>query len=425
MAKVRQWRRRWGWLAFGAGVVVVGSCVGCTGIMRGLFSVISPSYKVEGDPSRLQATYEGNDAQRERIPIELAPVARGFTEPTDVQFPPGESAVMVVLEKGGTAKWVSLPGGESGAWLTVEVLTVSEEGLLGLAFHPRFRENGRFFLNYVADVDGKDTSRVEEWSIPPGSDLRQAKPTRGRVILDVRQPYPNHNAGQLAFGPDGFLYVGWGDGGLADDPHENGQDPKAMLGKMLRLDVDGQQEGKGYRVPKDNPFVNTPGYLPEIWATGLRNPWRYAFDSKGRLVVADVGQYAWEEIDLIERGANYGWKLREGRRCYLPKECRPEGLTDPIYEYPHDEGQSVTGGYVAEGDAVPALQGKYVFGDFVRGRLWALDLPERNAPGAAQAKVYTLGQWPILPSTFGRDGKGNLYVADFNNGTVFALRPGR
>lgn len=416
-------RRLWGWGAAAVVAAVVGTCVGCNGIERRLISVMTPRYKLkEGSPSDLRPTFEGSDADRRRIFVTLVPVAKEFPEPTDIQFPPGETALMVVLQKGGVAKWVSLPDGKQGELLSVDVLTESEEGLLGLAFHPRFKENGRFFLNYVTAVDGKDTSRIEEWTVAPGSDLRTAKPQRGRVILEVGQPYQNHNAGQLAFGPDGYLYVGFGDGGFRDDPHQNGQNPKAMLGKMLRLDVDGQEDGKGYRVPKDNPFVGKDGYLPEIWALGLRNPWRYAFDSKGRLVVADVGQDAWEEIDLIDKGANYGWRLREGRRCYIPKECNPAGLTDPVYEYPHDEGQSITGGYVYEGNEVPALKGKYVFGDFVRGRLWAVDLPEKNVPGAPLLVPYTLGHWPILPTTFGRDAKGELYVADFNTSTVFAIR---
>jgi len=419
--------RRW-LIGGGLGVLTlagVGTCVGCTGLARMAIGVMTPHYKAPGDPSAMSPTFEGKDADRPRIAIGLVAVASGFTEPTDIQFPPGSKDLFVVLQKGGTAKWVKLPEGRYGELLTVDVLTESEEGLLGLAFHPRFRENGRFFLDYVTSVDGKDTSRIEEWRVPPGSDLTTAKPERGRVILEVRQPYQNHNAGQLAFGPDGFLYIGFGDGGFRDDPHKNGQNPKAMLGKMLRVDVDGQENGKGYRVPADNPFVQNPEYLPEIWALGLRNPWRYAFDSKGRLVVADVGQDAWEEIDLIERGANYGWRLREGRRCYLPEKCDATGLTDPIYEYPHEEGTCITGGYVYEGKAIPELRGKYVFGDFVRGKLWALDVPDKNVPGAPLAKVYSLGQWPVLPVTFGRDADGELYVADFNTTSVFAIRPER
>ena len=172
----------------------------------------------------------------------------------------------------------------------VEVRTASEEGLLGLAFHPRFAENGRFFLNYVVGHEGDDVSRIAEWTHSAPSDLKGGQATERRILMSVAQPYANHNAGQLAFGPDGYLYVGWGDGGYRDDPHGNGQKPDALLGKMLRIDVDREADGRPYAIPADNPFVGKTGYRPEIWALGLRNPWRYAFDPKGRLVVADVGR---------------------------------------------------------------------------------------------------------------------------------------
>lgn len=368
--------------------------------------------------------FDEKDRARTKVAVTLAPVAKGFEQPTDIQFPPGNGSVFVVLEKEGTAKWVSTADGASGTLLAVKVLTDVEEGLLGLAFHPRFAENGRFFLNYVASVDGRDTTVIDEWRVPAGSDLRKAKPTRTGALLQVRQPYPNHNAGQLAFGPDGYLYVGLGDGGAAGDPHDNGQNMQAMLGKMLRIDVDRRDEGKGYAVPKDNPFVGRAGVLPEIWASGLRNPWRYSFDSKGRLIAADVGQNTWEEIDLLERGGNYGWRLREARHCFRPeKGCPTEGLIDPLYEYHHEEGISITGGYVYEGKRIPALAGKYVFGDYARGKLWAIDLPEKAAPGAPLAKAYALGRWDIAISTFGRDPAGELYVADFASGTIYRLQP--
>jgi glucose/arabinose dehydrogenase len=231
----------------------------------------------------------------------------------------------------------------------------------------------------------------------------------------VDQPYGNHKAGQLAFGPDGDLYVGFGDGGSEGDPQGNGQNTHTFLGKMLRIDVNHRDSGKAYAIPQDNPFVNTSSFLPEIWALGLRNPWRYSFDSQGRLIVSDVGQDTWEEIDLLEKGRNYGWNIREGKHCYHPPQgCRTQGLTDPIYEYSHDEGIAVIGGYVYDGKAIPSLSGKYVFGDFGSGRLWALTLPDAS-------DVFALGRWGVSISTFGRDLQGELYLADYTSGKIYHI----
>jgi glucose/arabinose dehydrogenase len=406
-----------------AGSILLG--VNCSGLKRAIVSVYPRDYSVKGDPSNLTPSFEGKDEARERIAISLTVVGAGFENPTDVQFAPTDALVAVVTEQGGKAKALDLRDGKTSVLLEIEVLTASEEGLLGLAFHPRFNENGKLYLNYVVDKNGEDTSRVGEWRVPPGSDLRAVKLGGERAVMEVQQPYPNHNAGQLVFGPDGMLYVGWGDGGWRDDPHGNGQNPMTMLGSMLRIDVDRSEGGKAYAVPADNPFVGRAGFLPETWAFGLRNPWRYSFDPRGRLIVADVGQDTFEEIDIVERGKNYGWDPREGRHCFEPKEgCRTEGLSDPIYEYGRDEGQSVTGGFVYTGARLPALAGKYVFADFVTGRLWALDLPENDPDGRGPlAKAYTLGKWPMVPSTFGRDAQGELYVADYASGRVFRLDP--
>jgi glucose/arabinose dehydrogenase len=209
-----------------------------------------------------------------------------------------------------------------------------------------------------------------------------------------------------------MLYVGLGDGGAANDPQDNGQKPGALLGKMLRLDVDGAS-----LVPSDNPFVGREGWRPEIWAYGLRNPWRYVFAPDGRLVVADVGQNLWEEVSVVGRGDNMGWARREGAHCFPPKrQCSAEGMVDPIHEYGREEGISITGGVFATGDAVPALRGKYLFADFGSGRFWAIDLPK----GVQRVDtVHSLGRWPVTPSAFGRDAAGNVYVADFARGIVY------
>jgi len=329
---------------------------------------------------------------------------------------------MVVLEKGGTARWVDLDSGRSEAWLSLPVVTVSEQGLLGLAFHPEFQSNGRFFLNYTAEESGSDHSFVAEWRVKPGVDLRRSAPTAHRVLMQVSQPYHNHNGGQLAFGPDGHLYIGWGDGGYADDPKGNGQNPATLLGAMLRIDVDHSPDGAAYSAPADNPFVGDPRSRPEIWAIGLRNPWRYSFSPDGRLIVADVGQDTVEEITIVAAGENHGWNIREGRRCFSPSSgCQTEGLVAPIYEYERADGMSVTGGYVYTGARIPALEGLYVFGDFITGAMWAIPLPASTDPPPPMPEASALGRWPILISSFGQDEAGELYVAGFGKGVVYRL----
>lgn len=391
-------------------------------LRRALIEQLDPNYSVQAAPPDLRAEFTGKDAARPRLDIALTAVASGLSQPTDIQFVPGDPQLMVVLEKKGAARWFDLATGQSGALLQIAVRTASEEGLLGLAFHPRFQENGLFYLNYVTQrSDGTDITRVAEWGVPPGADLRGSAPTERRVLLEVDQPYQNHDGGQVAFGPDGLLYIGMGDGGYRADPHDHGQNLGTLLGAMLRIGTDASGSF-AYTIPADNPFVGRPGARPEIWAYGLRNPWRFAFDPKGRLIIADVGQDAWEEVSLAARGDNLGWRLREARHCFNPKTgCPTDGLVDPIYEYGRDEGQSITGGYVYGGARLPALSGRYVFGDFVSGRLWAIALPD--AAGGPLVEATSLGRFGILPSTFGRDASGELYVADFQSGRILRLDP--
>lgn len=356
------------------------------------------------------------------IPVRLLAIAQGIAQPTDIQFPPGAGSVAVVLQKTGDARWLDVSTGKHALSFHVDVLTASEEGLLGLAFHPRFRDNGRFYLNYVASLNGHDTSHVAEWTFPDPNDLRSGTPRAGRVLMTIEQPYANHNAGQLAFGPDGYLYVGWGDGGYANDPHDNGQNTRVLLGKMLRIDVNRTEAGRSYAIPPDNPFVGKPDFLPEIFAYGLRNPWRYSFDPRGRLIVADVGQGVWEEIDIVRAGDNLGWSIKEGFACFRKKRvgCDRKDLVDPVLAYGRALGGSITGGYVYLGKRVPALAGLYVFGDATSGRLFAAALPENRAQ---RVEPRTLGQWPMMPVTFGRDADGELYVAAFDRGDVYRIAP--
>jgi len=372
------------------------------------------------------AVFDGPDAGRQKINVRLRRVADGFSQPTDIQFPPGDSSRMLVLEKGGDA-WLlsqddSGPFGQRQKVIDLDVLTASEEGLLGAAFHPKFADNGKLYLNYVLDKPTGDTTRIAEWTVTdPAAAVWSASETQ--VILEAWQPYANHNAGQVRFGPDGMLYVGFGDGGWRNDPEGHGQDGTTWLGAMLRIDVDRKDPRKHYAVPPDNPFVGNSAYQPEVWATGLRNPWRYAFDPLGRLVVADVGQNAYEEVSIVSAGDNMGWNSREGRHCFTGTCLQPgEGqVVDPIYEYDHEEGQSITGGVVATSSEDTAIRGKYLFGDFVSGRLWAIDLPAEATARPRQAPVYTLGRWGMLFSTFGQDADGRVFVADYQKGRVYRI----
>jgi len=363
---------------------------------------------------------EGKPAPASAPRVRFEPVASGFLQPVDLQFVPGTPGRAVVLEKGGRARLLALTGaGPASPGADVVVVDVherSELGLLGLAFHPNYGGNGLFYLNSNPRDTGPLRTRISEWQLPAealGSKLAQ----QTRVLLEIEQPFQNHDGGQLAFGPDGYLYIGMGDGGSRADPHGHGQNLSTLLGKMLRIDVDASP---AYAVPADNPFVTTPGARPEIWAYGLRNPWRFSFDPRGRLVAADVGQDMYEEVSIVARGDNMGWKVREGAHCFPPAQtsCATQGMQDPVFEYGRGDGASITGGHVYLGSRLPWLRDKYVFADFVSGRVWALELPDRaGEPGRAEV----LGRFPHIISAFGRAPEGELYALDFAQGLVLRL----
>jgi glucose/arabinose dehydrogenase len=358
----------------------------------------------------LEPTWDGADVARPRHTIRLEPVLHGLESPTDLQFPPGRSDHAVVLQKDGEAVWADLTTGTSGPFFDVPVESRSELGLLGLAFHPDFASNGRFFV-YLSPVDAPLRTRVEAWTSTPGAPLADAKPKFERVVLEIPQPYSNHDGGQLVFGPDGMLYVAVGDGGSGNDPQDNGQNVKTLLGAVLRLDV-GQVP---YGVPADNPFAGRPDLgLPELFAWGLRNPWRMSFDPTGRLVAGDVGQNAWEEITFVPRGGNLGWRRMEGPVCHIPKDCDPSAYVPPIWSYARHDGVSVTGGHVI---GAGPLTGWYVFGDFASGRLWAMVLPA----GPSEPAVHALGRWPVSPSAFGRGADGVVYLVCYRTGAVYRV----
>lgn len=372
----------------------------------------------------LKYDFRGPDKNRKKIKINFKPIGSGFNQPTDIQFVPGTKSYALVLEKNGAVKWFHSGNGQKGTLLRLDVATSSEAGVLGVAFHSKFKQNRLLYLNYVVKESKDALTRVVEYKWRRKKPLEEGALEKKRVILQIKQPYMNHNAGQLAFGPNGYLYIGLGDGGWAGDPEGNGQNTKTLLGSMLRIDVDLGEDGKNYRIPKDNPFVGNKSILDEIWAYGLRNPWRYSFDPEGRLIVGDVGQNKFEEISIIERGGNYGWAVFEADDCYGSeskcKALRSEAKM-PVYSYPASEGKSITGGYVYYGKSIPALRGKYVFCDFVSKRFWAIKLPDDPDDKVSPKGVYALGFWDISVATFGQDHFGELYAAEFNKGIIYKL----
>ena len=293
----------------------------------------------------------------------------------------------------------------------------SERGLLSVAFHPDYAQNGRFFVNYTNLAGNTAVSAFQVGSSP-----NQADPGSESILLTIRQPYANHNGGQLQFGPDGYLYIGMGDGGSGGDPQGNGQNPSTMLGALLRLDVDQAADAAQYGIPADNPFVADAAKLPEIWATGLRNPWRFSFDrATGDLLIADVGQNQWEEVNFLPAGSpggsNFGWNIMEGTHCYDRNTCDQTGLVLPVIDYRHEQGRcSITGGYVYRGSQFPTLGGVYFFGDYCSGEIWGMTAGE---DGRFSAQV--LYRSPSRIASFGEDAAGELYVVDISGG-IYQIR---
>ncbi|MBI2951993.1 PQQ-dependent sugar dehydrogenase [bacterium] len=341
-----------------------------------------------------------------------------FASPVYLTHAGDRSDRVFVVEKAGTIR--VFPNRDDAA-LTKTFLDIrgrvnaapNEAGLLGLAFHPGYGANGRFYVYYTT---GALTSRFSEFRV--SGDPDRADEASERVLFEVAQPASNHNGGQLAFGPDGRLYIGLGDGGGAGDTYGNSQNLRSLLAKILRIDVDGRSGSLGYGIPRDNPYVgNASGWREEVWAWGLRNPWRFSFDRfTGLLWAADVGQGQWEEVDLIEKGRNYGWNRMEGRHCYSPASgCDTTGLTMPVYEYSHAEGQSITGGYVYRGARLTRLTGVYFCGDYVSRRIWGL----RHENGKL-VESRQVGQCPSPISSFGEDEAGEVYLVGYD-GRIYAL----
>ena len=337
--------------------------------------------------------------------------------PVFVTSVPDDSGHMAVVEQSGKIFMLSEGSGSSEAMTFLDITDRvrrqgNEEGLLGLAFHPDYPTNGRFFVYYSASSPRRSVlSRFQVSGDPNRADAESEA-----IVLEVEQPFPNHNGGMIAFGPDGLLYVALGDGGSGGDPRGNGQNVATLLGSLLRIDVDAPKGDLGYAIPGGNPFPsgNARG---EIWAYGLRNPWRFSFDrATGDLWLADVGQNDKEEINIVRQGGNYGWNVMEGADCFQPSsDCRREGLELPLWEYAHSLGCSVTGGYVYRGQAVPWLQGAYVYADFCSGFVWGL-----RYDGARVTEQALLLDSGLNISSCGEDAAGELYVTAFD-GVVYRI----
>lgn len=356
-------------------------------------------------------------------PIKLALRASGLSDPVFVTSAHDGTGRLFIVEQTGKIRIYV-----NGAVLATPFLSIgsqvrlgAEQGLLGLAFHPNYKSNRKLYVNFT-DVNGNTVVREYRAS---STNRNVVATSTARTILKVTQPYANHNGGMLAFGPDGYLYIGLGDGGSGGDPGNRAQNKDTLLGKILRIDVNRTRTGHNYTWPSSNPYVGHPG-RNEIWQIGLRNPWRFSFDrANGNLWIGDVGQNAWEEIDRAVRtssgagrGVNWGWRSLEGFHCYSPSSgCSTSGKTKPVLAYDHGGGRcAVTGGYVYRGKLVPALVGRYVFADYCSGEIWSV-----GATAASPATKTLLLDTSYTISSFGENASGELYLVDHDGGKLYAV----
>lgn len=343
-----------------------------------------------------------------------------FNAPVDYHYASESDNTVYVAEREGRIVMFENDAGtsETEEFLDIsgQVNTSGEGGLLGFDFHPEYESNGLVYVYYTAGNPFRSVLSRFEVSEEGGTVDEDSEV----ILMEVDQPYSNHNGGQIRFGPDGYLYIALGDGGDGGDPHDNGEDRSTLLGSLLRIDVDSTEGDMNYAIPEDNPFVdNDEGYREEIYAYGLRNPYRFSFDAEtGELWVADVGQSDREEINVIEKGLNYGWNTMEGSLCYEPaSDCDTTGRELPVYEYGRSEGGSITGGFVYRGTEVPSLQGRYVYADFVSGNIWSLDWDGEEA--SDNQLIDTFGGGQLV--AFGEDQNGELYLGSFD-GNIYTFQ---
>jgi glucose/arabinose dehydrogenase len=413
-----RWQKRLS--AAGVATLLLVACSSPTGSPEASSSAVAPSTSsLPASPSpSLAPSYPPLQAVR------LEAIASGLASPIGITNAGDGSGRLFVNEQGGRIRIVNADGtlGEGDfVDLSDRLLAGGERGLLGVAFHPEFATNGRLFVHYSRAGDGATV--ISELTASPDHDTADA--ASERILLTHNQPFANHNGGQIAFGPGGYLYIGLGDGGSQGDPSGNGQSLQTQLAKLLRIDVDAPPAiNKQYAIPDSNPYAAgglAPGAgLPEIWAYGLRNPWRFSFDrATGALYIGDVGGGVLEEIDRQPAdsagGENYGWNIFEGTRC--SSGCDSIAAVAPIAEYGHDEGCSVTGGYVYRGTAQPAMQGTYLFGDYCSGTIWTL-------PGSDGLVPRRLGDTDLQISSFGEGEDGEIYLVDLAGGGLYQVLAG-
>ncbi len=363
-------------------------------------------------PQNPQGTPEDPPVENSVIIVNAFPQL-SFSHPVDLQSPADNSNRIFIAEQRGIISTFNNDPNSDTATVFLDIENQvfdgeNEMGLLGFAFHPNFVSNGFFYVSYTPTRNRSVVSRFQA----SGTDLADVDISSEQILLEIPQPFSNHNGGQLAFDADGLLYISSGDGGSGGDPQGNAQNTANLLGAILRIDVDVQANGLNYGIPEGNPFVSSAVARPEIYAYGLRNPWRISFDSAtGLLWAGDVGQGELEEIDIIVNGGNFGWNIQEGSRCFEQNSCDSTGLIAPVFEYNHNQGDvSVTGGYVYRGNAIPELQGRYVYGDFESGRIWTL--AANATPGAAGNEL--LLETNLNIASFGVDSSNELFICSFD-----------
>jgi hypothetical protein len=358
--------------------------------------------------------FEGNDLKRKRLEARLIPIASALGPITDIQSHPEYKDHVFVAIKNGELKACNLLDGNCTVLLSVDTANISELGFLGIAFHPQFKSNRLIYLRYdVESSPQKYKNRLSELKLEE-SGLKKDDSYKERIILEVEQPTTEHSGGQIAFGSDGYLYVALGDGGSPTDARKL----SSFRGKILRIDINSRtsksDKNGAYQSPSTNPFLGKDDARPEIWAWGFRNPWRFSFDEKDRMWVADVGENQYEELNIAEKGKDHGWNIKEGKACFRDaKECATlENDVEPFLVYGRDDGNAIIGGYVYENNDISELHGKYIFGDGVSGRIWALD--SSVAPTKENPPLSSLGRWPLFITTFGRDASGRVYVGSLS-----------